>query len=165
MDPSKILSWLIERTPKAAGALLVFCLSALVLSDAIVEKLRLNELRESNGPWLGVGALIGMAVLIVHALPVPWRWLRERIVRHLAMRRGKRRLRTLTPKEKEFLRQFFDEKTKTVRESVDDGVIAGLERVRVVFQATDFILNLHTDFNIAEWAWDYLQKNPELLAD
>ena len=79
---------------------------------------------------------------------------------------GQNYLKSLSGKEKEILRSYINENTKTRYFNMSDGVINGL--------VTQDILSLPSRlsrrgyvfaYNIKPWAWEYLKENKHLLED
>ncbi len=77
---------------------------------------------------------------------------------------GKKYLKTLSEEEKEILRRFFDNNKKTQRLRLQSGVVQGLQMHNIIFPASNISTRLlEVDFNVEDWAWEYLNKNPHLL--
>jgi len=87
------------------------------------------------------------------------------IRRQLVIRGRRRGLHSLTEPEKDILRGFIFSGTKTQSLAYESGVVQGLRNARVIYKATNTGHLDSWDFNIHDWAWDYLNKHPELLGD
>ena len=74
-------------------------------------------------------------------------------------------LENLSKDEKELLREFMDNDTKTRSFSLRDGVAMGLKSYNVLYISSNYTrgLKLMFPFNIQPWAWEMLKKNPKYL--
>ena len=77
----------------------------------------------------------------------------------------KKRLHGLSSEEKTILRSYIDNDTKTQHFSIFDGVHSGLLAAKILYQSSmvSYPGRETFDYNITNWAWDYLKKHPELL--
>ncbi|WP_170318593.1 super-infection exclusion protein B [Paenibacillus sp. HGF7] len=74
-------------------------------------------------------------------------------------------LHNLTEEEKNILRHYLYYNTRSQNLNVFDGVVKGLIHSEVIYQASS-IGTMRGGFacNIQPWAWEYLQKNTQLLS-
>jgi len=80
-----------------------------------------------------------------------------------------KRLYQLTPEEKDILREYLRQNTRTLT-LVEDGVVMGLVKAGVIVRAGTRrsirdARDRRVDYNLELWAWEYLQKNPQILDD
>ncbi len=72
----------------------------------------------------------------------------------------------LTEEEKAILRLFIVGKTSSVNLSIKNGVVLGLQQKKIIIKlgivGTD-ALRMSFPFNIQPWAWEYFNKNPQLI--
>ncbi len=110
--------------------------------------------------WLGILLLVSFLVVLGEV----FNWAQKRYRVGQIFSNGKQRLRNLTPEEKEILRGYIEDNTKTQKLDMLSGVVNGLVQENVIYQASPIgeILG-GCDYNIQPWAWNYLQKNKHLL--
>jgi hypothetical protein len=114
--------------------------------------------------WIGVGFLVFFATLSAHGIAAVYDWLKKLILRWRASRHRIKRLHHLTQEEKKILHYYIARQTRTQLLPVDSGVASGLQAERIIAQATtvgDWLDGIA--YNIQPWAWDYLNKHPELV--
>jgi Super-infection exclusion protein B len=115
-------------------------------------------------PYIGLFFLVATVLLLGQgAKPV-----RERIAREVANRqmlaKQRERLHHLTTEEQVVLREFIARRTRTASLYWEDGVVRGLERDKVLWMVLPFARDgLPSDFNMENWAYDYLLTHPELV--
>ena len=78
---------------------------------------------------------------------------------------NKRLLANLSKDEKELLREYIDNDTKTRNFSIRNGIAMGLKSYNVLYISSNITrgLKLMFPFNIQPWAWEMLKKNPKYL--
>jgi len=84
----------------------------------------------------------------------------------LKTKKREQRLHNLTPPEKKILSYYLANNTRTQKLSMWDGIVIGLINADILYQAGKFTKNMIKgmfDININDWAFEYLQKHPELL--
>jgi len=121
--------------------------------------LGIADLSRHIQPWPGVAVIVSIAGLGVALL--------GKLTAHLQQKKKAKlqraSLRSLSPGEKKFLGGYIACQTKTQNSLVHDGVAFGLAARGILFQPTQHKLYDTVAFNLSEWAWEELQKNPELL--
>ena len=164
MDPTKWVEW-IKLPPK-----LIFALAAtaglLVFAPArFLNTLGLDVLMASYRGWVGGAFLLFATLLVAHIGAWGYKAVRPWVVQFVLIRRGRRRLRQLDDVEKRLLAKFLNAKSRSIRVDIEDGTVHVLGREMILFQASkigDFEDGFA--FAIQPWAWEHLQKHPELLA-
>ena len=77
---------------------------------------------------------------------------------------GKLYLKSLTEQEKEILRLYIDNKTKTQKFKTDNGVVMGLIKNNIIYKSSQSATGyMEFPYNIEDWIWIYLNKNKNLL--
>ncbi|EJT6502744.1 superinfection exclusion B family protein [Clostridium perfringens] len=77
---------------------------------------------------------------------------------------GKRKLNALTPGEKKILSSYIKNQSKTQDLPINNGVVAELASKKIIYRSTELSSSgLFFSYNLNDWAWDYLNKNPNLL--
>lgn len=123
------------------------------------------------GTWIGVyrgwiGLAFAVCAVLLLLTILHWAW-QLALAKHatLVARRGiKRRLRSLTEEEKKILRYYVLNQTRSNSLRHQDGVVAGLSTAGIIYLASQ--TGHHFDgfaFNIVDYAWSVLQKEPDLL--
>ncbi|HDZ48225.1 hypothetical protein LCGC14_0209820 [marine sediment metagenome] len=162
LDP-KYLEWL-----KLSGkhALVLFLISSVLLfgSEELINTLGLLEAREAVKPWLGVVWLVSLSITAADSIYLVFKWVKKRIEWRVNLKRLQKGLHNLTPEEKAFLSGYITNNTRTQSAHYNDGMINGLVAATIIYRSSN-LSQYHTTFpyNIQPWAWEYLQKHPEVL--
>lgn len=82
-----------------------------------------------------------------------------------AQAKRQRYLETLTIQEKQLLCGYLLTGSKTQNLQFDDGVVRGLERVGIIYLASELGTIYGCAYNISQWAWKYINQNPRLITD
>jgi len=159
---------LLKLAPRYLAAVGLFSGILLFLPDRVLNRLGVADLTQNYRTWFGVAFLVAVSMLVIHWVIefVNSYWQKslreksrkrttERIVKHL---------QSLTEEEKEILRFYIWQKTRTNMLHVNDGVVWGLVSRGIICQASP-IGDLTNGFahNITDFAWEYLHENPDLL--
>ena len=162
---SRITDW-IKLAPRYLFAVFLFCCFLLFLPDTVLQKIGIDDLRNRFLPWIGGMFLM---LLFTHGLATAWHWLHYRIKQRNSLKHRLQRLQNLTPKEDEILCWFIINKTRTQNLRYDSGVVTGLISANVLHYASNRATSswnpadVRIDVNIQPWAWEYLNKHPEIL--
>lgn len=127
-------------------------------------RLGLEKFAADNKQWLGLVLLISTVLWGLFFIVSCWGALKRVFSRRKNNVRTIRKLQSLTEGEKEILRYYLAEGTRTNVLKVDDGVVQGLVANRIIYRAAS-MGNLLEGFahNITDLAWDYLHLYPEVL--
>lgn len=160
---TKILDW-VKPHPSLLFALLLASGFALFGPTSALGMLGLADLVAAWRPWFGVTFVGSGAYLISLSL----RWIftsRKSPVREWwRIFLYKRVLHDLNPQEKKILRDYLADDSVTQYFELQNGVVSGLERKRVLWRASILAAQFTTfPFNIQPWARRYLKRHPELL--
>lgn len=158
-----IISFL--RLPPVCLAIVALgCFVLLFAPPSWLARLGFGEQVEPYRPYVGLALVISSAGLSVLAAQALWNWFGERIGRRKAIRLLHSRLQALTEGEKQILRYYLQEETRTNILRIEDGVVQGLAQAEIIYLAST-ISDCGTEFayNISDPAWEYLQKNPDLV--
>jgi hypothetical protein len=161
-DPAKYWQLLRESlsAPKVWGFVLLVSLPALLLPQSTAELLGIAGLRAQFRPWLGVAVFVSVAALLLNVGSAIWAWWQRR-QRSAALRME---LLDLSATEKQLLKGYLEQRTKTQYFTLTNGVATGLESRKILYRAAnmgDMISGFA--FNIQPWAWSELIEHPELL--
>lgn len=159
---SSIKDWITER-PSITWSLVVVIGLMLWGPGWFVSGLGLATFIDSYREYLGV---IWLVFLIAALAPI-WAMLGHEIGRQWRIFLGKRRLKALTPAEKQILERYIDGDTRTQTLNLNDGVAAGLRQAGIIVVSAQIGSaapgGVNVDHNIRQWAWDYLRNNRGLL--
>ena len=158
----KFLEALKHPTRLCAAAFLASCFTVLA-PGTILNLLGVSGLRDRYRPWIGGATVLSAAVLLVEAATaLHGRWKRRKAVQ--AQRRQRENyLKSLTPAEKQLLRIYHEECTQSQNLPFNEGIVLGLVRKGILYQASGLIVRFQAPFNIQPWAWDYIETHPEIL--
>lgn len=162
MDPSKWLDWIKLPTKTLAALCIVF--GVMVFSgDAALGNFGLKAFVEEYRAYLGVGFLATLALTVVNSLAAVWKFIYPWIAEAYWIRIGRKRLQSLNPTEKEILRYYIQNQTRSQSLPIQDGTVNALQREKIIIRGSS-LGSLHGfDFVIQPWAWEYLNEHPELL--
>jgi len=162
MDASIVTTWL-KIAPSAAWSLVVVIGLMLWGPDWFKCGLGLETFITEYRNYLGVFFLLSL----IGGLTPVWRIVGTEIREYQIARLGKKRLKNLTPDEKDILKGFIDQNTRTQNLSVGDGVVMGLTHEAIIYRSAPIGSpapgTAYFDYNIQPWAWKFLQKNADLL--
>ncbi len=155
MTPEEILKSILKFIPvKPQHVLAVFVsMSFLVfIPDAFYSRLGLLSFAAKYQGWFFlVWALCGAFLLV------------ETIGWMINQHKRKKHLRNLSEDEKTTIARYLQNKTKTQILSDSDGTANGLVKKGILFMPSTGSKPHATPFNIEEWAWEYLNKNKNLV--
>jgi len=154
----------LKLAPRYLVAVAIFCGIFLFLPENISKQLGVLEFTRNYRQWLGIAFLACISLLSVTGGLEIIGVIRNRS--HVAQlkKRMLQRLQCLTEEEKQILRFYLAQQSKTNTLRTDDGVVNGLVAHGIIYIAANHG-NLIEGFahNINEVAWDYLHEHPELL--
>ncbi len=128
------------------------------------EVLGVSALVENHRAVMGVGFLVAVALLLADLGTHLARKVRHTLARSHLKRRVLQRLRTLSEDEKQILRFYVAQNTRTNSLRIDDAVAQGLAADGVIALAGNFGNALDGfPYRIADVVWSELQKEPGLL--
>jgi len=98
----------------------------LFLPAEVVFALRLNEIIESYGNYMGVASVLSGSILIIEFAVWVSRGIRKTYLRRKLAKLSKERLKGLDHAEKSVLREFYIQGQNTIKLPMDHPVVAGL---------------------------------------
>lgn len=120
MDPSKWLDWIKLPTKTLAAPCIVF--GVMVFSgDTALENFGLKAFVEEYRAYLGVGFLATLALTVVNSLAAVWKFIYPWTAEAYWIRLGRKRLQSLNPTEKEILRYYIQNQTRSQSLPIQDG--------------------------------------------
>jgi hypothetical protein len=155
----------LKLAPRYLAALAVIAGALIFFPAEWLAVLGLQAFSIEHRAWIGLALLGSVGICSVSALI----WVGESI-RGAIRRRGVRRfvcdkLNRLTEDEKQILRYYFANGTRSNTLRINDGVVQELVACRIIRRSAQFG-NLLEGFshNISDFAWDYIHENPGVLA-
>lgn len=150
-------------SPSIAWSLVAVVGMVLWGPDWFREGLGLNEIISEYRKFLGIFFLLS----IIRGLVPVWRAIGQKIIRLRGMYYGRKRLQSLTREERELLKRYTDNDTRTITLDVADGIASGLVSESIIYRSASIGRaapgGAQFDHNIQPWAWEALQKNPHWL--
>jgi len=163
-DTAKNLIEAIKLSPRYLLPIWIFTGIVVFAPKGVLSIFGLTDIVSSYRPYFGLAFLLSGALLASSACIAFYHWTRARRRERRVRRYQHQRLNNLTEDEKELLRGFIHNQTRTQYLSMSDGRVGQLQTEKILFRASN--LGQYMDFfayNIQPWAWDYLNKHPELL--
>lgn len=150
----------------ATPALTVAFASGVLLfgGDAFLATLGLTDLLKQERPLFGLAFVLSVTLLFAYGATAFSRWVRKRWTWAANARNLQRRLHNLAPDEQEVLARFLLERRKCLTFDPRDGLSQGLAAATILFRSSalgDMVDGF--DYSIQPWAWEYLNKHPELV--
>jgi len=160
----KILTTLIKLAPRYFAVIGIAACTILFVNQDILSRFGLLDFTNNYRPWIAIAAICGGSFILVDF--IAWCWEKMTIfANHFKVSLNiKRYLGGLTEEEKQILRFYIFQKTRTNSLRSEDGIVKGLELAGIIYATSDYesILSGHP-FNISPFVWNYLNKRPELL--
>lgn len=163
----KIKDWLTMGVVPLGGTAIA---SGIVLfaPASLLQILGLGAVVANIRPYLGGAFILSLSVLICMGAKGVWEvLLKPSLHETLAIHFHRRELHSLTEDEKDCLRPYIEQQTRSQCFSMHDGVAMGLQQRKIIVRISSIGLpgsNFSFPFQIQPWAWEYLNKHPELVA-
>jgi len=163
MNISNIINW-IKLSPKYIIPIALLASLLVFLPDNTLSIFGVNTLSDKYRMWIGLICLSSYALLLTHLAL----WIKEYVTNKLNAKRSRKEtlesLRDLSPEEKVILSDYILLQTKSQQLDIQSGVTNGLEHAQIIYRAAG-VGTFHKGFayNIQPWAWEELNKNPDLL--
>lgn len=162
MDISKLSEWL-KLSPRYLLPISLVTGFVLFASANILDTFGLTPFVRQYRPYLGTVFLLSTVLLLVDWSIKSYEWTRKRYRQSSELGRGQRRLHKLTDPEKRILNGYIGSKTRSQYLSIESGIVNGLEAEGIIYRASTVGRLTDWAYNIQPWAWEYLNKHPELL--
>ena len=165
MDFTKLFDWISLSSGRllAVSSIILVASGFLVFGpDQLLEALEIDQINVDYRPWPGLALLLsGIATIVSGATS-----LNPFLNRTIRNWQRPRRLRNLTPEERGVLRGYVERQTRTRMFKLENGIVKGLVHADVIYLASGdgYVLEGFAH-NIHDWAWDYLQKHPNLVSE
>jgi len=162
MDLTRLFEW-VRLPTKTLTAICVAAGILLFANENLLDTLALRELVESIRAYIGVVFLVSLALFVVNSAGAILKFVKPWFVQAYWIRQGKKRLQMLTPEEKEILRFYIDNQTRSQRLDIKSGTVNALQREKIIVRGSNLGSFWGFDFIIQPWAWEHLNGNPHLL--
>ena len=162
MDLSKLLDWIKLPTKTLAGLCIV---SGILIfsSESTLDTFGLKVFVSEYRAYIGIAFLITLALTLINTVSAIWKFIYPWIAEACWIRLGKKRLKSLTPKEKEILGYYIKKQTRSQNLPIQDGTVNALEKEKIIIRGSILGSRYGFDYIIQPWAWEYLNNHPELL--
>ena len=151
-------------SPKILASVAIACGLLLFAPSALLNALGMTEVVSTYRSLIGLSLLASVVLLVADFL---WwlssKWHESRQAKHMMSVRIQS-LSELTPDEKAYLLPYVASEDNTLYYSVEDGVVWGLVRKEILYQAAhvgDMVNGFA--FNMQPWARRHLSSNQHLL--
>lgn len=163
---SKIKDWVSLGVVPVIGILILSSL-LIFLPEQAINTIGLKNISEEYKLHVGLLFLFSISFFAAYCLNGLWKvflgvWLHEKGKIFFLKREAK----NLTFEEKQILKIFIENKTRSANFSMKNGVVLGLQQRGFIVRAGNLGTDSHSmsfPFSIQPWAWQHLNNNPELL--
>lgn len=154
----------LKLAPRYLVVVGVFAAFLLFSPPEFLKYIALDEFSKNYRTALGLAFVASVVLLSVSGVVGLGKGIRSWWRRRQHYRRVIERLSSLTEDEKQILRFYVAERTKTNMLRIDDGVVQGLVAKGIIFRAAS-TGNIIEGFahNISEFAWNYINAHPYIL--
>lgn len=148
---------LLKLAPEYLWAILATLIVVIFVPDKLLFVSGIVEFRENFNQFLAPALVLVVSLLVT--IPI-----HSKLQRHKKMSRLKSYLGKLTDGEKLILSRFIAGKKRTQVFEISDGNVLALAQNRVIVRGASCLRRAgFIKYNIQNWAWDYLNKNKQLL--
>jgi hypothetical protein len=114
--------------------------------------------------YFGSAFLLSAALVVSSVCIAFYEWLKRKHRERVTREHRHQRLRQLTEDEKAILRGYIEGQRRTQILSMSDGTVGQFVVEKILFRASKLgSVADYFPYNIQPWAWEYLNKHPELL--
>jgi hypothetical protein len=161
----EFLNNIVSQTPRVLMGILIFCLIAIEMPVSTLKEMGLLSIRDEYLIWLWVLLFLSLSMLISHSIFKYSSTIKDLYLGWITKRRRMGVFRILTNEEKNILKDYVDNDVLTKSFSMFSGKHKRLENYGVIYASSEISVPGRGtfDFNISQWAKDYLRKHPELL--
>jgi len=164
-DYGKTILEVLKLAPRYLIALAISAGLFLFVPDKWLKVVDIYDFAHNYRPWFAITFVFSCVLLVIDwSIKINARIKHSKATAEASNRRLQR-LHRLTEAEKQILRFYIQNNTRTNVLRIDDGVVNGLVTARIIFPAAN-VGNIIEGLahNISDFAWDYLQKHQHLLA-
>ena len=160
---SNVLAWIKQPIPYLLS--FSFVLGLLIFGPGwIARDLGVNQVVSQHRWALGIGFIITFIAIMAALLSLAERHIIDYVSNRLWLRRKAKRMHDLTPQERQILKSFLENNTRSCTLNNASGVVGGLVAEEIIYRSSSMgQFGAYFSYNIQPWAWDYLRKNPHLI--
>jgi superinfection exclusion protein B len=163
-DFSKLVEW-IKLSPKHLAAIFLFTGLVVFAPERWLTFVGIVGLPDTLRLVFGIAFLLSTILLLSAAIVAVWGMVKQKRTKAALLRSRRERLHQLSEPEKDVLRGYIEEGTRTQYLPMSDGVVGGLEAERILIRASSISKSHdHFAYNIQPWAWEYLNEHRKLLS-
>lgn len=135
--------------------------------SSFTSSLGLDAILSTHRSWIGVGFLLSTSIFVSSIGAKFVKLIGPAILDKWKTRQRRKGLHCLTPPEKAKLAEYLRNTSSTRSFHMSDGVVCGLVGKGILYVASSFGHpgGFSFPFNLQPWAWEYLVKHPELVAE
>lgn len=179
MDLSKIINNLTDWakfSPRILLAFTIICGAFLFGDSDIFITLGLEYIQAQFRPYFGIGFLFFGSLLISFPISEGIKFLYKKLKTKVEQQQRRKIVKDwllqLTPSQKEILRKFIINDTRSYSLNYEDGSVTELMNAGIIYLPTSISIfkrfprqgnGLYTDFNIQPWVFKYLKDHLELI--
>jgi len=158
-----LVDW-IKLSPRYLLPICIFAGFVVFAPPQVLSIFGLIDMVSRYRPWFGLAFLLSAALLASSAVFAFYEFMKKKRLEEAVRKHRRLRLHQLTEDEKELLRGYIHNQTRTQYLSMSDGRVGQLQTEKIIFRASN--LGDYLDgfaYNIQPWAWEYLNDHPEVL--
>ena len=136
----------------------------LLLPLELFRVLQFSDLRQTYGEIIGMTTFISSIGFCFGMIYKGFKYVQSNLANKKKVQEQQKSLRILTPVEYTYLHRFIESNTQTYTFTLYDGVVAGLIEKGIIYKpSSQANKGGEQDFNIFPWAYEYLQKHPDVI--
>lgn len=154
----------IKLAPRYLAPIGILSAALLFTPQKYLQVVGVHQLAQDYRPVFGLLMLFCAATLVVSISVALWRATSRGWGKRKFKRRIHQRLTRLSEDEKQILRFYISQQTRSNTLRIDDGIVQGLVAAGVIYRSANMgsIVDGFSH-NISEVAWEYLHENHVLL--
>jgi len=154
----------LKLKPRNLVAIILFACAGLFIPEEIIKAIGAFDFTQNNRQWFGIALVVASVLLLVECGIEIYGAIRNRARRIKHEKSILQSLHALTEEEKQILRFYIANQSKTNTLRIDDGIVNGLVSKDIIcMAASQGSLIEGFAHNINDIAWNYLNKNHGLL--
>jgi len=154
----------LKLSPRYLFAIVFICALLLFSPQSIQHTIGIISFVDGYRQWFGVVFVIALGLWVVAVITSALEYAKKQWRRWRLRQRIVTRLQDLTEPEKQILRYYFEKNTRGNKLRIESGDVQSLVQAGIIYQSAGLGSILEGfAHNIHDVAWDYIQKNPDVL--
>jgi len=154
----------LKFAPRYLVSLAIGCAFLLFSSESLLKNLGIYDLTQHYRAVIAIVFIFTSVLFVVDRSIAIFGWIRFRMEVSKISKARLKRLHSLTEDEKQILRFYIFQKTRTSVLRIDDGVVQGLESAGIIYQSSNIGNYLKAfAYNVTEFSWEYINQHQEIL--